>query len=58
MTHRVSCVHVVSTEGEPVGVVTIQDLCRALITAEMRLRGVEAERQTRQENASAMKIRK
>lgn len=54
---RVTTVHVVSQEGEAIGVVTLQDICRILVTAETRQKGLESERLARAENAAAMKMR-
>lgn len=52
-TQQTSCVHVVSTEGEPVGVISIHDICRYLISHEQKTRAQFAEQQTRQENIAA-----
>lgn len=56
-SEKVHTVHVVSQEGEAVGVITLQDICRILVTAESRQKGLEGERLARAENAAAMKLR-
>lgn len=54
---KVHSVHVVSLEGEAMGVITLQDVCRIVVTAEARVKGLEGERLTRAENVAAMKLR-
>lgn len=47
---RLTCVYVVNTTGEPVGVVTLQDICKYLIQSESRSKSLHSEYQHRDNN--------
>ena len=47
---KLSCVYVVSQTGEPVGVVTLQDICKYLVQSEARSKAIHSEIQNRDNN--------
>jgi hypothetical protein len=53
---KLTTVHIVSEEGEPVGTITMQDLCKYIIVEEAKSK-LEQQHQQQQQAASAQKKR-